>query len=86
MFYDRDDELDVLHTEYERDYFSLVIIYGRRRVGKTELIKAFCNGKEHLYHLATQDSAKVQQEKLADELRSLPRRASATARRLARRS
>ena len=68
MFYNRDAELDALTAEHERDHFSLIIIYGRRRVGKTELIKAFCNEKEHLYHLATQDSAKVQQEKFTDEL------------------
>ena len=60
MFYDREAELNTLTAEHERDHFSLIIIYGRRRVGKTELIKAFCNEREHLYHLATQDSAKVQ--------------------------
>lgn len=68
MFHDRADELDALQAEHERDEFSLVIIYGRRRVGKTELIKAFCENRDHHYHLATQDSAKVQQEKLVEEL------------------
>jgi AAA+ ATPase superfamily predicted ATPase len=68
MFHDRADELDALLTEHERDQFSLVIIYGRRRVGKTELIKAFCEDHDHLYHLASQDSAKVQQEQLVEEL------------------
>ncbi|WP_231188024.1 ATP-binding protein [Haladaptatus sp. DYF46] len=68
MFHDRADELDALRAEHERDRFSLVIIYGRRRVGKTELIKAFCENRNHLYHLASQDSAKVQQEQLVEEL------------------
>lgn len=68
MFYDRADELEALQMEHERNDFSLVIIYGRRRVGKTELIKAFCENRTHLYHLASQDSAKVQQEKLVEEL------------------
>jgi AAA+ ATPase superfamily predicted ATPase len=68
MFHDRSDELDALRAEHERDLFSLVIIYGCRRVGKTELIKAFCENSDHLYHLASQDSAKVQQEQLVEEL------------------
>lgn len=68
MFHDRADELDALRAEHDRDQFSLIIVYGRRRVGKTELIKAFCDGKEHLYHLATQDAATVQQEKLGEEI------------------
>lgn len=70
IFYDRAEELDALRVEYDRDQFSLIIIYGRRRVGKTELIKAFCDEKEHLYHLASQDAVSVQQEKLTEEIAS----------------
>lgn len=68
MFYDRRDELAALQEEYERDEFSFVVLYGRRRVGKTELIKEFCADEDHLYHLVSQDSAKVQREKLVEEL------------------
>lgn len=68
MFYDRHDELNALVAEYERDRFSLIVIYGRRRVGKTELIKAFCEDRDHLYHLASQDAAAVQRTKLAEDL------------------
>lgn len=68
MFHNRVEELDALQAECDRDQFSLIIIYGRRRVGKTELIKAFCDGKDHLYYLASQDAASVQQEKLTEEL------------------
>ncbi|MDR0723644.1 MAG: AAA family ATPase [Endomicrobium sp.] len=34
---------------------SVIVIYGRRRVGKTTLIKEFIKGKNTLYHLATQE-------------------------------
>ena len=68
MFYDRRDELQALRAEYENDEFSFVVLYGRRRVGKTELIKEFCADEDHVYHLVSQDSAKVQREKLVEEL------------------
>ena len=68
MFYDREDELASLRAEHEREQFSLIVIYGRRRVGKTELIKEFCENTRHVYHLVSQDSAKVQREKLVEEL------------------
>ncbi len=49
-FVDRDRELQTLQQEYARTSSSMVIIYGRRRVGKTELIRHFiedpnCNNK-----------------------------------------
>jgi len=43
-FIDRDKELNFLH-EMLGKAGGLVIIYGRRRVGKTELIKQFISGK-----------------------------------------
>lgn len=68
MFYDREDELASLRVEHEREQFSLIIIYGRRRVGKTELIKEFCGDMSHVYHLVSQDSSKVQREKFVEAL------------------
>ncbi|MDR2066314.1 MAG: ATP-binding protein [Endomicrobium sp.] len=53
-FLGRKNELEVLEREYQRDS-SFVVIYGRRRVGKTTLIKEFIKGKNTLYHLATQE-------------------------------
>nr|WP_264822429.1 ATP-binding protein [Halocatena marina] len=46
----------------------MIIIYGRRRVGKTELIKEFCKRTSHMYHLVSQESAMTQQEKFIEEL------------------
>jgi len=39
IFIDRTEELEFLEAEYARDSSSLVVIYGRRRVGKTELVR-----------------------------------------------
>ena len=39
----REKELKYLESIYSNDKFELMIISGRRRVGKTELIKEFCD-------------------------------------------
>ncbi|MEM2282727.1 MAG: ATP-binding protein [Candidatus Hadarchaeales archaeon] len=51
-FIDREAELRVLEEEYSRKSFSFFVIYGRRRVGKTELLKKFSEGKPTIYFLA----------------------------------
>ena len=54
-FVDRDAELRVLEREYAREDTSFVVVYGRRRVGKTELISQFIRDKRALYYLATEE-------------------------------
>ena len=40
-FYGREQELDELNSLYRRDGFKFVVVYGRRRVGKSSLIQKF---------------------------------------------
>lgn len=61
-FVDRDRELQTLQQEYARTSSSMVIIYGRRRVGKTELIRHFIEDKPSLYFLATEESEAMNRE------------------------
>ncbi len=61
-FVDRTKELDTLEREYKRAEVSLVVIYGRRRVGKTELIRHFIQDKPALYFLATEESEAMNRE------------------------
>lgn len=50
MFYDRQEELRLLRQKLERlERGELLIIYGRRRVGKTELVKHFLQGAKGIY-------------------------------------
>jgi len=60
---DREKELEWLKKTYKNTQNSLLIIYGRRRVGKTELMKQFSKDKDHIYFLAT---TKSEQENLRD--------------------
>lgn len=57
-FINRYEELNFLNEEYERNTSSLIILYGRRRIGKTALITRFANNKEVLYFLASEESEK----------------------------
>lgn len=56
QFVDREREMKFLEEQYQRSESSFVILYGRRRVGKTTLVNEFCKGKRALYFLATQES------------------------------
>jgi AAA+ ATPase superfamily predicted ATPase len=53
MFINRKTELDLLARMYSSNRAELFVLYGRRRVGKTELLRAFCENKPHLFFIAT---------------------------------
>ena len=55
-FVDREQEMETLQNEYEREGSSLVVLYGRRRVGKTTLISEFIKDKKALFFLASEES------------------------------
>ena len=55
-FVDRQRELEFLEKKYREDKANLIVIYGRRRVGKTELIKKFLENKKGIYILCSKDS------------------------------
>jgi len=45
-FVDRKEELSSMNDSYSAKSSNLIVIYGRRRIGKTELIRRFGNEKE----------------------------------------
>ena len=55
-FANREREMRFLEETYREKGFNLVVLYGRRRVGKTELIKKFIENKPSIYILATDES------------------------------
>ena len=56
MFINRKVELTQLSQRYRSDQAELFILYGRRRVGKTELLRAFSADKPHVFFIATLSS------------------------------
>ena len=67
-FYNRTDELESLQAAYESPGHALFVVYGRRRVGKTVLLKEFCADKPHLYSLAAQEAESRQREKFVEQI------------------
>lgn len=55
LFVDRETEWETLEEEYGREESSFIIVYGRRRIGKTCLIREFIKDKPSLYYLATEE-------------------------------
>jgi len=53
MFINRQAELAQLNQLYNSNRAELFVLYGRRRVGKTELLREFCADKSHLFFVAT---------------------------------
>ena len=54
MFVNRVSELALLEKHYNSGRAELFVLYGRRRVGKTELLAHFCEGKRHIFFVADQ--------------------------------
>lgn len=49
MFLGRKNELEDLNKKFKNKSAQLVVVYGRRRIGKSELLKTFINDKNHLF-------------------------------------
>lgn len=54
MFIGRQEELQFLEDHYSAEDGQLIVLYGRRRVGKTETLRKFCEGKPHVFYSCTE--------------------------------
>lgn len=57
MFYCREKELFELNKRYDNGKFECVVVYGRRRVGKTALLGEFCKDKPTIFFSALNATA-----------------------------
>lgn len=57
MFVGRERELESLSRMWGRSSFQFMVLYGRRRVGKTALLDEFSQGKQTLYFTARQQTS-----------------------------
>lgn len=61
MFIGREKELNELESRYAEDTPQLVVVYGKRRLGKTALLKEFAKDKTHFFYVSreTIDSEQI---------------------------
>lgn len=59
MFIGREKELAELERRYAQPGFQFPVVYGRRRIGKTRLLREFLRDKRSVYFMATEQSGHV---------------------------
>ncbi len=67
-FINRKSELKALEQAYHSKKPEFFIIYGRRRIGKTELIKKFSKDKNHFYYLAKKQNIDIEREEFQKKI------------------
>ena len=65
MFIGREAELKFLNDKYDAEDGQLIVLYGRRRVGKTETLREFCKDKPHVFFSCTQITDRGQLKKFS---------------------
>lgn len=68
MFIGRERELDFLNKKYNSNQAEFVVVYGRRRVGKTELLTEFCKDKPSFFYICNEYTDKKQFTSFSDAL------------------
>ena len=68
MFKGRKEELETLESMHGSGNFEFAVVYGRRRVGKTTLIRRFCEGRRAFYFVARESSASENLKLVSREL------------------
>ena len=64
----RENELRALAERYDSGRFEMIPVYGRRRVGKTTLLKEFLKGRNGTYFSATRGSLDINIARLASKV------------------
>ncbi|MCS7364874.1 MAG: ATP-binding protein [archaeon GB-1867-035] len=68
QFVDREVELNFLEERYASDEAQFIVIYGKRRIGKTSLILNFLKNKPYIYFLCEKTSIKLNLLKMAKKM------------------
>lgn len=70
MFYNRQEEFELLDRLYNSNKFELLIMYGRRRVGKTTLLSQYCKDKNNIFFIGEEVNEKLLLDKFSKEIAS----------------
>jgi len=67
-FINRKNELDVLNKDWKNLANAFVVVYGRRRIGKTKLIEEFLKDKKGVSYTAEDTSKKIQIREFKEDM------------------
>ena len=67
-FIGRKEELRSLERLYQKSGFQMLVLYGRRRIGKTTLLNRFMEGKQGVFYTAVRTSARRNMEMFGKRL------------------
>ena len=65
-FINRESKLEFFNEKWGKDEAQLIIIYGKRRVGKTEISIRFAKDKPHIYFLCERIASHKQLKKFTE--------------------
>ncbi|MCR5150895.1 MAG: ATP-binding protein [Clostridiales bacterium] len=68
MFIGREQELEFLNKRYKSNQAEFIVVYGRRRVGKTELLTEFCRDKPSFFYICNEYTGSKQFASFSDAL------------------
>jgi hypothetical protein len=68
MFINREKELTFLEQKWAESKAQMIVLWGKRRVGKTELAKQFIINKPHVYYLADSTHEKEQLKRFSSAI------------------
>ena len=68
MFLGRTSELKYLNTYYDRDGSQIMVVYGEKNIGKTDLLRQFVQDKPYSYYCARSASEREQRYQWGREL------------------
>ncbi|MEQ8226258.1 MAG: ATP-binding protein [Candidatus Eremiobacterota bacterium] len=71
MFVNRINEIKALEKFYLSGETEFVIVYGRRRIGKTELLKQFARDRKHFFFSSDMSSEQEQLRQFTEKIYSL---------------
>ena len=71
-FYGREEELKELNRLYKKNGFKFVVVYGRRRVGKSTVIQKFIDEgkKPNISFMALEQNSKLNLEAFSESILS----------------
>lgn len=73
MFVGRIKELEFIEKKFNSKKSEILVLYGRRRIGKTELLRKFASNKEHIFYACSESESNYQLRSISERfLKSYP--------------